>query len=571
MPNSIKYSTTGDTQSIRKGNFYFGIGDVGKGPSEISNHYQGITPPTSGYTIYANTSGVLTSIFCTNNDFQLINFTNGFSNQNFTGVTQSLTWYATQNNFACVNRDYERTITGDLSVCLDAGYVPSYPRSGSTYYNIGNNNNPLTFSLANGVSYSSDGGGSLLFDGVDDLVSGSTFYTMSSGMTWDIWVKKTSDGNIFNMMMSNSGIPYMAYRGTGSGSNTNGYQVAWYSKTGGTTTQRNLFTTGSTYNINTWYNFTYTLVYDLQTQISNGKIYVNGVLNNSASYNSDSIFQPSGRLLLGNYVSNQYPFPGYISRFLVYDRELSNNEIIQNYQSYLPIILNENIVTNGLVLYLDAGYATSYPTTGTTWYDVSGYGRNGTLTNGPTYSGTSGGSLVFDGADDYISSIGTTSTFSFIQNTAVFTIDVWVKPNLLGTAMYFMGNNDGTTTVKGFYLGKLDNNRLWLAITKGVPGQLVLNFQPVNFFTDTNWVNVTITCNGTTAIAYKNGSQFTTTTSISSLSTGDSSRNLNVGRINSFATSLWNGEIAVSRIYDRTLSPTEVLQNFNAQKSRFGY
>ena len=365
MPNTIKYSTTGDTQSLKKGNFYFGVGDVGKGPSETSNHYQGIVPPTSGYTIYVNTSGALTAIFCANNDFQIINFTKGFSNQNFTGVTQSLTWYATQNNFACVNRDYERTITGDLSVCLDAGYVPSYPRSGSTYYNIGNNNNPLTFSLLNGVIYSTDGGGSLLFDGVDDEVVSNDRYTMVSGMTWDIWVKRTSDGNIFNMMMSNF-LPYMAFRGTGSGSDINKCHVTYRTVTGGTTTQRNLYTTGSTFSNNVWYNFTYTLLYDLQNQLTTAKIYVNGVFNTSSSNYSDSINQPSvgSRLRLGNYTSNQFPFPGYIGRFLVYNRVLTDAEVLQNYNAqvnrFAPSI-NANLVYN-----LDGANYSAMPTNGST-------------------------------------------------------------------------------------------------------------------------------------------------------------------------------------------------------------
>lgn len=365
MPNTIKYSTTGDTQSLKKGNFYFGVGDVGKGPSNITGNYQGITPPTSGYTIYANTTGVLTAIFCANNDFQIINFTKGFSGQNFTGVTESLTWYATQNNFACVNRDYERTITGDLSVCLDAGYVPSYPRSGSTYYNIGNNNNPLTFSLLNGVTYSTDGGGSLLFDGVDDEVVSDDRYTMVSGMTWDIWVKRTSDGNIFNMMMSNF-LPYMAFRGTGSGSDINKCHVTYRTVTGVTTTQRNLYTTGSTFSNNVWYNFTYTLLYDLQNQLTTAKIYVNGVFNTSSSNYSDSINQPSvgSRLRLGNYTSNQYPFPGYIGRFLVYNRVLTDAEVLQNYNAlvnrFAPSI-NANLVYN-----LDGANYSAMPTNGST-------------------------------------------------------------------------------------------------------------------------------------------------------------------------------------------------------------
>jgi hypothetical protein len=144
-----------------------------------------------------------------------------------------------------------------------------------------------------------------------------------------------------------------------------------------------------------------------------------------------------------------------------------------------------------------------------------------------------------------------------------------VKPNLLGTAMYFMGNNDGTTTAKGFFLGKQANNGLWLAVTRGVAGQLVLSFQPANFFTGTNWVNITVTCNGTTAIAYKNGTQFTTTTSISTLSTGNSQKSMSLGRINDLNSSYWNGDISITRIYNRSLSQTEITQNFNAQRNRF--
>ena len=52
MPNSIKYSTTGDTQSLKKGNLFFGVGDVGKGPSSVTQHFNGVTPMGGGYTIY---------------------------------------------------------------------------------------------------------------------------------------------------------------------------------------------------------------------------------------------------------------------------------------------------------------------------------------------------------------------------------------------------------------------------------------------------------------------------------------------------------------------------------------
>ena len=64
------------------------------------------------------------------------------------------------------------------------------------------------------------------------------------------------------------------------------------------------------------------------------------------------------------------------------------------------IVWPTNIVTNGLVLFLDANNTNSYPGSGTSWYDLSGNGNTGTLTNGPTFSGENGGTIVFDGVDD---------------------------------------------------------------------------------------------------------------------------------------------------------------------------
>ena len=66
-------------------------------------------------------------------------------------------------------------------------------------------------------------------------------------------------------------------------------------------------------------------------------------------------------------------------------------------------VANSTIVSSGLVLHLDAGNASSYPGSGTTLTDLSGSGNNGTLVNGPTYSSANGGSLSFDGVNDYVS------------------------------------------------------------------------------------------------------------------------------------------------------------------------
>jgi hypothetical protein len=136
MPNAIKYSTTGDTLSLKKGNIYFGVGDVGKGPSSATTYYNGVTPPADGYTIYSyNASQTSKLSFHTAvNDSALITYTNGVSGQNFSTATQCLNWYATQSNYVCVNRDYEGIVTNGLVLNLDAGFIPSYPKSGTTWY-----------------------------------------------------------------------------------------------------------------------------------------------------------------------------------------------------------------------------------------------------------------------------------------------------------------------------------------------------------------------------------------------------------------------------------------------------
>jgi hypothetical protein len=228
---------------------------------------------------------------------------------------------------------YGGVVKDGLVLDLDAAKRDSYPGNGAVWTDVSGFQNIGT--LTNGPTFDSNNGGSILFDGVDDeVLVGDVVYTMVSGMTWDLWVKRTSDGNIFNMMMSNF-IPYMAFRGTGSGSDINRYQISYRTITGGTTSQRNLYTTGATFNNNIWYNFTYTLLYDLQNQLATAKIYVNGVFNTSSSNYTDSLYQPSvgSRLRLGNYTSNQYPFPGNISNFKIYHKILSDSEVLQNYNA----------------------------------------------------------------------------------------------------------------------------------------------------------------------------------------------------------------------------------------------
>ena len=116
----------------------------------------------------------------------------------------------------------------------------------------------------------------------------------------------------------------------------------------------------------------------------------------------------------------------------------------------MGVAYNTSIVRNGLVLYLDAANKKSYPATGTTWFDLSGNGRNGTLTNGPTYDGQS---IVFDGIDD-----SSTANLTGVTNFSALTINVWHYSNV--TASTCLINNFPSILHfrgAGFYLRSSDN------------------------------------------------------------------------------------------------------------------
>ena len=202
MPNAIKYSTTGDTLSLKKGNIFFGVGDVGKGPSSATTYYNGVTPSASGYTIYSyNASQTSKLSFHTAvDDAALRDYTNRVSGQSFATAAQCLNWYATQSDYACVNRDYEGIVTSGLTFCLDAGFTPSYTTSGTTWYDLGYNSNNGT--LVNGPTFSTDGGGCIVFDGVDDYVRvlDNNSLDISNNITIECWFYPTSYKNriLFN-------------------------------------------------------------------------------------------------------------------------------------------------------------------------------------------------------------------------------------------------------------------------------------------------------------------------------------------------------------------------------------
>jgi hypothetical protein len=219
----------------------------------------------------------------------------------------------------------------------------------------------------------------------------------------------------------------------------------------------------------------------------------------------------------------------------------------------------EPIVTDGLVLRLDAGNRNSYPGSGTTWTDLSGNGNNGTLTNGPTYSSSNGGSLSFDGVNDYV----VTSPMSL---SGALTFSFWIKGNVKdGNDHVFI---DTSSSSWGGEIGIMNfGNSLTLF---GVPfsGNVAVLDASSTIMTG-NWINIVVTqtaSTNATITSYLNGNfgtQKSLTNAISSTNTA-----VNIGR-RSDNLVFYGGNIAQVSIYNRALTASEVQQNYDALKYRF--
>jgi hypothetical protein len=287
--------------------------------------------------------------------------------------------------------------------------------------------------------------------------------------------------------------------------------------------------------------------------LGNFAIYSNGVsrtLNNggSAGYSNANVIQ-LGRSTYGT-GPTEYP------NLMVYNRALTASEVQQNYQATKDKFQGQQIVTNGLVLNLDSANKDSYPGTGTTWYDLSGNANNGTLLNGVAFNANkNGGVMYFDDTDDTVS-IGNSSLFSITNAMTVF---AWVNPSSTsGWDGIFGGSISGFVHFQ-LYFG---------TINVYIYGPNVSYSNNDSYIVPANvWISIGFTYDGTTLKVYVNGSQLATTIPGS----GNVSSNSDVRVGWAYDTSrVFGGFIGTTQVYNRALSATEIAQNYNASKTRFG-
>ena len=230
------------------------------------------------------------------------------------------------------------------------------------------------------------------------------------------------------------------------------------------------------------------------------------------------------------------------------------------------------IITDGLVLALDAGNTKSYPGSGTTWSDLSGKGNNGTI-SGATFN--SDGYFDFDGVNDDVIDTGT----SFLKTNDNVTLEAFFNHDSNSGSHFFLyeGEGDGFGSNVEFHLYVAGG---YLAsFFKTSSGDFALGGSGVSAaaITTGEWNHAAVTysnlstASGASSKLYLNGVEIESssgaTVDLASMPTSS----LLIGR--PYSTSLgrrYDGQVAAVKVYNRTLSASEIKQNFNALRGRFG-
>ena len=312
MPNAIKYNTSAESLALKKGNFWVGTGDVGKGTTASTGFYNGITPPTGGYTIYVNKASGGPQIYTAANDSQLISITNSIAGTSYTTRNECLNYFMTQNDKIVTNMNYPSIVTNGLVSAFDSAYSLGYPLNGSTMYD-----------MANSVSYSDTNFGNPSWsNNISELTICLLITKTSTGTGYaNHPINKWNSGyNVnasfilyhFENYFGNGQDGVLGWYGYGSASgwaNIGGYGFA-------------VLSVGQTF----WIGFQF-------NNVNGGQCWVNGSTSGGRSGYVGNLgptnFAASDMQI---YMPNQIG-TGYVSHILFYNRELSNAEMIQNYNA----------------------------------------------------------------------------------------------------------------------------------------------------------------------------------------------------------------------------------------------
>jgi len=436
-----------------------------------------------------------------------------------------------------------------LVMYMDITNPRSYSGSGNTVFNLANSG--IAATIITGITYDNDNKKNLNFNGSSGyMFSNDTSMDFSSSdFTIQTTLKLNGLSNGFSggygsMICAGAALTNNSSIFRFSGTATSYYALALWHQPTSTAIER-------------YYNFQTNKIYNVTVTKNTSQIefFVDGASIGTTTTSSNFNFTANG-FAVGRWYypgSEQY-LKGNIYDLKAYNRALTNDEIVQNYNaSKGRYITPENIVTNGLVLNIDPANSSSYSGVGNTIYDLSGFGNTGTLTNGPTFSALNGGSLVLDGSNDYVSVNNNANILPYTAYTKIAYIYI---SNFSTVNNIISGGFSGQHAFWMFATNKLNagHNGAWNTVVGAT--SLSLN----------TWYFAAVTYNNSTGWKlYLNGVEDGTSASTTTF-TGN--QEIVIGAYSSGNN--FTGRITNVLVYNRALSATEIMQNYNATKGRFG-
>jgi len=572
MPNAIKYKTGNLTGSIEKSNVALGIS--AQGPTSTTGWYSGLTPDSNRYVVYKTDASNTPRIFYPADDNELIRLAKqeGATGANTGSAASVLSWMATQTNLMAVNKAYPNVVTDGLVYLVDSSFTPSYPTTETTVYPIENTGGVGNGTLENGVGFNSTTG-AFIFDGSDDqipIASSNNFANIdfSTGFTLMILYKidaVTDFNGQFRCMLGVTG-----------GSRTWNYYL--YGPSNPATTllyhfsgqMSNGLSSAVTVTSDTYHLGVFTIV----PGTSVGTYYHDGVVVSTQEAASSPSYTTAGGT---QYIGRGDNFwKGNIAKVMIYNKALNQAEILQNYYQ-------GNIVTNGLILAYDSSNLISYPGSGNIWYDISGNGNHGTISNGE---------FIPNGFGGYLRNTNNVSNFFVIDipnstslnNTLSVTTGGWTIEEIIwtnstdypeadaGSVFSSPAYGAGATGfdwnhgfgIGSFQFGQASNS------PSGYEDTVVVSSIPSQYAQFNTWRIRTMVWDrsNNTVSLYINGVYIgggnTPNTAGQPIYDGDG------GSVGTLYGWKFYGRRGAFKIWNRVLSPQEIQQNFSSQSSRFG-
>jgi hypothetical protein len=473
----------------------------------------------------------------------------------------------------------ENYVTSNLVVNLDFGDTRCYIGTGNTAYDLTGLGH--TASLVNGAAYSSLYGGNILCDGVDDYIEVLTSPALDFGnrsFTVEYWYRKTEWTTAFENIWGPNiwraggdavnnewslGIGQGAYATAGIGESVGFYIQTQSFGIRGSGEHR------AVGNLNKFNQI---------VGIRNGdliQLYYNGSVLYSANPgggfdNTMQLNNISNNIRICNSYLDLYHSKAHTGILRIYNKALSATEVNQNYRAMLPRFSDPALITDGLILNYDFGSAETYPGVGTNVQNLVGTGLTGTLTNSPTYSTNSGGSIFLDGTNDYIS----VSNNSSLQPTNL-TLEIWFKLDVVlasqPTGFPLLLDKYSLSSLTGYrILFEKSADELQFTVFDSVQDNKVA-ITGAGSKLSTTWNCVQGTFDGNTTKIYLNGVLQQTLTRTFSVSYNN--EDLYLGTYYAVSDGFQhyiNAYMGNLRIYNRALSQSEISQNFNAARNRFG-